>query len=202
METIRYFEMFSLVLFIGIMLLRSLILSFEGITVFTIGRKKKTSVLLYEILFVPLIILWLVVHFQELFFNISKGFLSVLSMHILRFQGQDIIGMVMVITSLLFLVGALLAFGRSWRVGIDTQKPGELIINGLFSISRNPVFLSIDMYFLGTLFMHPTWFNLVCTLLMLVLIHKQILNEEKHLEKHYGEAYTNYKTRTPRYLFA
>ena len=51
-----------------------------------------------------------------------------------------------VVAGVLILILALLSFGNSWRIGIDTRTPGQLVTTGIFAFSRNPIFVFMDLY--------------------------------------------------------
>ena len=105
----------------------------------------------------------------------------------------NVIGMVL-------FVSALWAFRESWRMGIDKRNPGELITNGIFRISRNPIFFFIDLYFCGTFLIYPTPFFFIMAVLTVGVLHYQILKEERFLADHYGDSYTTYTGETGRYI--
>ena len=96
---------------------------------------------------------------------------------------------------------ALISFGNSWRVGVDKQNSGKLVTNGIFSISRNPVFVFMDIYFLGVWLIYSNIFFLIALILVITGIHFQILQEEKFLLKQYGKEYKDYQRKVRRYLF-
>ncbi|MBN2077573.1 MAG: isoprenylcysteine carboxylmethyltransferase family protein [Spirochaetes bacterium] len=100
---------------------------------------------------------------------------------------------------LILFTAALFNFGSSWRVGIDKAHAGELVTRGVFSITRNPIFLFIDLYFLGTFLVYGNIFFLVSSIIAIASSHIQILEEEKFLGAHYGSRYLDYKARVPRY---
>ena len=95
---------------------------------------------------------------------------------------------------------ALQAFGRSWRIGIDYDRPGQLVTQGIFAYTRNPIFLFLDLYFLGTWFIQRDLFFLVFAVVAMGGIHFQIREEEAFLAKHYGEPYRQYMLTVPRYV--
>ena len=96
---------------------------------------------------------------------------------------------------------AVKTMGRSWRAGITDDKT-RLVTTGIFSISRNPAFLAFDLTYLGILLMFFNFLLLIFTLFAAVMLHLQILNEEKHLEEKFGEEYLRYKEKTGRYFSA
>jgi protein-S-isoprenylcysteine O-methyltransferase Ste14 len=109
-------------------------------------------------------------------------------------------GAALIAMGLFLFVLALASFGASWRVGIDEEHPGGLVTGGIFHFTRNPIFVFLDAYFVGTFLINGTLFFLLAALLGVTLIHYQILQEERFLEGRYGDPYREYKRTAPRYL--
>ena len=101
---------------------------------------------------------------------------------------------------LLIFVLAFFSFGDSWRIGIDRKTAGQLVTGGIFSISRNPIYVAFDLIFIGIFLMNGTWFFLVFSLLAILAVHSQTLREETFLAQRYGAAYERYRRTTARYL--
>jgi protein-S-isoprenylcysteine O-methyltransferase Ste14 len=78
---------------------------------------------------------------------------------------------------LLFLV-SLVSFGRSFRVGIDTDKPGKLVTTGVFALSRNPIYVAFWIIMLGQFLIFPNWILLTYLPAAAWLFHRQVLREE------------------------
>ena len=109
------------------------------------------------------------------------------------------VGAVLVGVGVLIFVLALFSFGNSWRIGIDTRTPGALVTTGLFRLSRNPIFVFLDLYMAGTFLLNGTLVFLVVAILGAVVLHFQILREERFLGQRHGEHYREYFANTPRY---
>ena len=88
----------------------------------------------------------------------------------------------------------------SWRAGISVTDQTELVTVGIYRFSRNPAFLGFDLLYLGLLlaFFHPA--HLAFALFAVVMLHLQILQEERFLIDTFGESYLRYRTHTRRYL--
>lgn len=110
------------------------------------------------------------------------------------------VGAALIASGLVLFALALASFGTSWRVGIDEEHPGGLVTGGIFHFTRNPIFVFLDAYFVGTFLINGTLFFLLAALLAVTLIHYQILQEERFLEGLYGDPYREYKRTVPRYL--
>jgi len=102
--------------------------------------------------------------------------------------------------SLVWLGITLKAFGHSFRIGIDEQTKDQLITTGSFAISRNPVFVAFILFFAGLFLAYPNMITLALLIFSTVMIHRQILREEKFLKTHYGKEYDDYCSRVRRYL--
>lgn len=110
------------------------------------------------------------------------------------------IGAFFCLTGLIVFALSLVSFGRSFRVGIDTDHPDQLITTGAFAFSRNPIYVAFGFILLGQFLVFPTWILLVYMLAAAVLIHRQVLREEEFLQKHYGVEYSEYSARVKRYI--
>jgi protein-S-isoprenylcysteine O-methyltransferase Ste14 len=109
------------------------------------------------------------------------------------------IGACLVLVGSVLFIWALASFGTSWRVGIDKRSPRALVTTGLFAFSRNPIFVFVDLYFVGTFLLNGTIIFLMAAVLVVVGLHVQILQEEQFLRAQYGQAYREYCARAPRY---
>ena len=98
-------------------------------------------------------------------------------------------------------ISALISLRNSWRVGIRYDQKTPLITNGIYRWSRNPYFFSYDLLILGYILLFPSPILIVLYIALVVTFHNMILEEEKYLEKAHGDAYSNYRQRTGRYLF-
>ena len=110
------------------------------------------------------------------------------------------IGWALLILSLLFVWFAQFNMRESWRIGIDEENKTELVTNGFFAISRNPIFLGIMIANIGLFLVLPNAFTLLIIALSTVSINTQIRLEEEFLEQEFGEQYQEYKTKVRRWI--
>jgi len=101
---------------------------------------------------------------------------------------------------LLVMLLALISFGRSFRVGIDTDHPGKLVTSGIFAITRNPIYVAFAFVLLGEFLLFPNWLLLLYLIAGIALFHRQVLREEAYLSTHYGAEYRAYCRRVRRYV--
>ncbi len=109
-------------------------------------------------------------------------------------------GLVLCALAVAGMVYALISFGSSFRVGIDTEKPDKLVTTGMFRFSRNPIYICFDAFFCGLFLVHRNIVIAVAVAAFALIVHRQILREEKFLCAHYGTEYEEYFKRVRRYL--
>lgn len=109
-------------------------------------------------------------------------------------------GLVLLPAALLWIVTAQFQMKESWRIGIDTDHETSLVTNGLFSLSRNPVFSGMIASQAGLFLLLPGALTLCLMLTTYVVLQIQIRLEEDFLVQRHGEVYRKYKSKTRRLL--
>ena len=100
---------------------------------------------------------------------------------------------------LIFLI-SVLCMKDSWRAGIPDSGKTELVTDGIYAYSRNPAFLGFDLQYIGVLLMYCNLLTGMFTVFAIVMLHLQILQEERYLTVMFGSAYLDYRHRVFRYL--
>lgn len=95
---------------------------------------------------------------------------------------------------------AVLTMRDSWRAGIPDGDKTALVTRGIYRFSRNPAFLGFDLLYIGTLIAYFNWVHLAFCAFAVVMMHLQILEEEKFLPSAFGQVYEDYRKRTARYF--
>lgn len=111
-----------------------------------------------------------------------------------------ITGLCLIHLSLAWIIIAQVHMSNSWRIGIDEIKRTELVTKGLFSISRNPVFLGMIISTLGIFLIIPNAVTFFTLGMSYVIIQIQVRLEEEHLQKQHGTIYNAYKEKVGRFL--
>lgn len=76
----------------------------------------------------------------------------------------------------------------------------EAITQGLYKISRNPLYFFSSFILVGISIAAASWIMLIITGVYLAFTHQMIKAEEVYCIKTYGEKYGEYTKKTPRYL--
>lgn len=103
------------------------------------------------------------------------------------------------IGDIIFLI-SVLCMKDSWRAGIPDRDKTELVTDGIYSYSRNPAFLGFDFQYIGVLLMYCNLLTLMFTIFAIIMLHLQILQEERYLASVFGEDYQKYRHKVFRYL--
>jgi len=113
----------------------------------------------------------------------------------------DILGTALIIVSLFFPVYAFKALEKS-KTTHKVYKPTTAIVSdGIYKYSRNPIYLSGFILFIGISFITNSLFMLILIVpLFFVIMEGVVKREEKYLEWKFGEEYLNYKKQVRRWI--
>ena len=109
-------------------------------------------------------------------------------------------GVILLLASFLLIVISQSQMGNSWRIGIDQEGKTDLVINGMFRYSRNPIFFGIIINVAGFFLVLPNAITLLILVLNTALIQIQVALEEKHLRKMHSQSYDNYCSSVRRWV--
>lgn len=104
-----------------------------------------------------------------------------------------------ILGDLIFLI-SVLCMRDSWRAGIPDRDRTELVTNGIYAFSRNPAFLGFYLQYIGVLLMYCNLLTGMFTVFAIVMLHLQILQEERYLTTAFGAEYLAYRHQVLRYL--
>ena len=116
------------------------------------------------------------------------------------------IGLIQTIGFILSMIGLILGFiaqlqmKNSWRLGVDKNAEIELVTNGLFSISRNPIYFCLAISFVGFFLIAPNSLSIICIFLMLYGINEKIKDEENFLKEKFGKEFSEYKIKVRKWI--
>ncbi len=185
----KIFALLIMVVFYSIYFGKMIIQKRQGIQTRQLGKGKNQNVRTVEILVSVATLLIIPIQLISIIFD-----LTILNNNI-RFLGF----LVGIIGDILFLI-SIITMKNSWRAGIPSEDKTEFISNGIYKISRNPAFLGFDLMYISICLLYCNVFTLIFSLFAIIMLHFQILQEEKYLEKTFGEKYITYKNKVFRYI--
>lgn len=85
---------------------------------------------------------------------------------------------------------------------INYAKPENngINLNGLYRISRNPMYIAYFIYFLGCALLTRSWVLLFLLISFQISVHWIILSEERWCIRKFGEEYKKYMNEVRRYI--
>ena len=200
MGFLNYFQIALIVVIICVIVSKALYSwAVTGVFPIVIGRGKGPWRIIELLSFLALV-LWVVEVLLRALRAPVDLFPDRVGLAVLETQAARLIGLALMIAGLIPFLLAFVNFGTSWRIGIDRQTPGALVTGGIFSVTRNPIYVAFILFFFGIFLVNGTWFFLIFAVLAVVAMHFQIVREEEFLKKQYGAEYAAYCARTARYL--
>lgn len=116
-------------------------------------------------------------------------------------QAVRILGVTLAVLGDIVFSLAVWTMRDSWRAGIAQEDKTEMVTTGIYKLSRNPAFLGFNLVYIGILLIFFNWILCAITILAMVMLHLQILQEEKYLPTVFGEDYLTYKSKVGRYFW-
>jgi protein-S-isoprenylcysteine O-methyltransferase Ste14 len=111
------------------------------------------------------------------------------------------------ISGMTCMVGAFAAImythsfmGENWNSGVVPGSVDQLVTQGPFKRTRNPLFLSVAISQFGFFLTLPSGFTLLCMIAGFAVLSLQVRIEEQALSDNLGLPYQAYAARTPRWL--
>jgi len=113
----------------------------------------------------------------------------------------NIIGLVILIIGFSFAVPAVRQFFRSKTSIVPIMPASSLQTHGIYSISRNPMYLGLLLQYLGLAFIFGNWWTLILIPVLVGMIYFFVISpEERYLSRAFGDSYSDYKKRVRRWI--
>lgn len=181
--------LFVLIIFYGIYFSKKFIQKKQGIQTRQIGKRKEKNIHTVEMFMSIATLVIVIVQLASIIFN----------WNIMNDEERYIGFVIGIIGDLVFLI-SVICMKDSWRAGIPDKDKTKLVTDGIYKYSRNPAFLGFDLMYIGILLIFFNPLNLIFSIFAIVMLHLQILQEEKYLSITFGEEYLKYKQNVHRYF--
>lgn len=171
---------------------RGMMLSARSVRIFAIDRERTMREGLADLAFLLGFLLW--VH-ETLAFALPLDVHLVPAaarMLLIEAIAAKVLGALAMTAGIAVYGLALRAFGSSWRLDIDRDRPGPLVTAGIFSRSRNPIYLSLTLSVVGVFLVLGRLVLLLLAIMCAVYFHFLVRREERFLTQHYGDSYRAY----------
>lgn len=102
------------------------------------------------------------------------------------------VGLVIYLLGMILYTISIIHFAKPQGKGIN--------LKGLYKVSRNPMYVSFFLYFLGLSILASSWLLLILLIMFQVSSHFIILSEERWCLKEFGKEYKSYMRKVRRYM--
>ena len=104
------------------------------------------------------------------------------------------------LASYAFLIGGFWLISSAWRVLWAALRDGRLATTGPYARMRHPQYSGFLLVMIGFLLQWPTIPTLVMFPVLVLVYRRLALAEEREMEARFGEEWTAYARRTPRFV--
>lgn len=189
---------FSVAYFLLVFVVRSVVLMKKtGVNPFTFGKGDSAHDYAGRVYRVMTFGTWAMI---TLFVIGGKWYAAIMPIPYLELEWLRWTGAALAVLSLVWVSIAQYQMGKSWRIGIDRKNESELVTHGIFSVSRNPIFLGVVVAYLATFLMLPNFISGVLAVTTWIILNIQIRLEEEFLTETHEEVYSNYKSKVRRWI--
>ncbi len=129
-----------------------------------------------------------------------SGYDTGLKFTLLNHYMFNFLGVALTIIGFVMMVMAHQQMGKAWRMGVDEKQRNTLVSQGLYSISRNPIYVAILFQALGLVLLLKTALSLGLFIVLYISIYYVIKIEEIFLLQIFEERYTEYKKKVRRFF--
>lgn len=108
------------------------------------------------------------------------------------------IGWLLIVGGLGITIVAISQLGLSRSFGINANMLKQ---TSFYRLTRNPQVLGFVIAVIGFVILWPSWYAVGWAAQFLILAHVAVVTEEEHLRNRYGNEYSAYCKRVPRYIW-
>jgi protein-S-isoprenylcysteine O-methyltransferase Ste14 len=142
--------------------------------------------IIYIAMFLAALLMQKLISFDKTFFHTTTS---------------KLLGAVIIVIGLGFSFPALQQFFKTKNSLVTIKPANSLQTTGIYSLSRNPMYVSLLLLYTGLSFIIGNWWNLILLPVLFFVVQEYVIKrEEKYLDRRFGEQYSEYKTKVRRWL--
>lgn len=111
------------------------------------------------------------------------------------------LGLALLLAGVLLLILAAGLFRARGTTVDPTRSPDVLVTDGLYRLSRNPMYLGMLLVLLGFALWRDAWLALLCPLAFFLYMDRVVIpREERQVSARFAEQFQDYCRRTRRWI--
>lgn len=112
-----------------------------------------------------------------------------------------VFGWIFIILGIIFILPAIIKFFKTKNTLVTIKPANSLQTSGVYSTSRNPMYLGLLMLYIGMAFFKGnSWTLIFIPVVILVITYFVIRKEEKYLTRAFGNDYIEYRKKVRRWI--
>jgi protein-S-isoprenylcysteine O-methyltransferase Ste14 len=112
-----------------------------------------------------------------------------------------ILGIILIFIGFFINIPALVQFLKSKNTVVTIKPARSLQTSGIYAITRNPMYISLALFYIGLAFLVGNWWTIVFFPVLLLIVQEYVIkHEEKYLESAFGQEYLQYKSKVRRWV--
>lgn len=124
-----------------------------------------------------------------------------LDMGMFLYEGVKLAGYGFILVSLLIIFISLRLFYLSKNTVITFKAASSLQTTGIYRFTRNPMYVGETLFYLGLSCLIGNWWHIILFPLLILIVQEYIIRqEEKYLERRFGQVYVSYKSSVGRWF--
>ena len=114
---------------------------------------------------------------------------------------SKLVGSVIILIGFVFSFPSLRQFFKTRNKLVTIKPANSLQTTDIYSVSRNPMYISLLLFYTGLTFIIGNWWNLILLPFLIIIVQEYVIKrEERYLERRFGQEYFDYKTKVRRWL--
>lgn len=125
----------------------------------------------------------------------------VIDRSIFGMQAVSIAGVVFLVMAFFFMARSIGQFIRTKNTIIPNKAASSLQTTGIYHMTRNPMYVSLALIYLGLTCLIGNWWNIILLPLLLIMVQELVIKrEERYLARKFGDAFSQYRQQVRRWL--
>ncbi len=140
------------------------------------------------------------IFFFEIFRNIFFPFNDFIFKNFFNHFLFKIFSAILFLFGIILYIRSLVDLNSEWVVGTNSQKVKRLVTKGIYSYTRNPIYIFFMIFYFSIFLLFGSIEMFLFFLVATFIFYRIILIEEKELEEKFKREYIDYKKRVKRFV--
>ncbi|MEO0234096.1 MAG: isoprenylcysteine carboxylmethyltransferase family protein [candidate division WOR-3 bacterium] len=166
----------------------------EKNNIFNFSLKSKDGI--YSFIIFSFTNIWIFEIFRNSFFPFD----NILFKNFLTYSVFKIFSAILFLFGIIFYIRSLVDLNSEWVVGTDPKKVKQLVTTGIYSYTRNPIYIFFIIFYFSIFLLFGSIEMFLFFIAATFIFYRIVLIEEKELEKRFKGKYIDYKKKVKRFI--